>query len=315
MFHRVRSEAPQPQSQPQAQNPQGPRPQNQSPVQSLSNQNAAPQQSATPQDTAARFEEYKQQQNPAAEQDKAPARTEPSAQPQQQTTQQQPTNNSTNNQEDAPVMTTNPTQPANTQGNTSEDYSAPRALDIPASPYQRSGQAPVRAGAGYPGAYPAAAYPGRTPTPAQTPSVSAGDRRLIIGRGISISGEIESCDHLIVEGTVEAALKGASVLEIAENGTFYGTVDIQDATIAGRFEGDIVVHGRLTIRTTGTITGTITYKELEIEAGAVIDGRLTPVGAQNEARKSSHNNKSGKKGHQSSAGNDGGLFNTKAAAE
>jgi cytoskeletal protein CcmA (bactofilin family) len=103
------------------------------------------------------------------------------------------------------------------------------------------------------------------------------DRTLTIGRGINMSGEIESCDHLMVEGTVEAALKGAKLLEIAESGTFYGTVEIEEATIAGRFEGDITVNGRLTLKSSGVITGSIAYRELEVEAGAVLDGRMTPL--------------------------------------
>lgn len=148
--------------------------------------------------------------------------------------------------------------------------------------YQRPGQsAPV--------ARPAAAYTaGSAYTPsAYTPTVSAaseassyassGDRTLTIGRGINMSGEIDACDHLVVEGTVEAALKGAKVLEIAESGTFYGTVEIEEATIAGRFEGDITVNGRLTIRASGAITGSIAYRELEVEAGALLDGRMTPL--------------------------------------
>ncbi len=110
--------------------------------------------------------------------------------------------------------------------------------------------------------------------------VGENDRRLTIGRGITMSGEIECCDYLLVEGTVEAALKGANALDIAESGVFYGTVEIEDATIAGRFEGDIQVNGRLTVASTGVVTGTIAYKELQIEAGAVIDGRLTPVSAK-----------------------------------
>lgn len=103
------------------------------------------------------------------------------------------------------------------------------------------------------------------------------ERRLVIGRGITMSGEIESCDHLIVEGTIEAALKGANVLHVAESGTFYGSVDIQEATIAGRFEGELIVKGRLTVRSGGSITGTVSYKEIAIEAGAVIDGKLSPL--------------------------------------
>ncbi len=146
------------------------------------------------------------------------------------------------------------------------------------------------------------------------------DRRLTIGRGITMSGEIESCDHLLVEGTVEAALKGASVLHIAESGVFYGTVEIDEATVAGRFEGDITVHGRLIIRASGVITGSIAYSELEVEAGAVIDGRLTPVAeGQRQSRpapapKAKESNvqapklKSANKAEQSPANSDGELF-------
>lgn len=143
----------------------------------------------------------------------------------------------------------------------------------PAAQAYQPVNAPARGG--YPGAYPGYS----TSAPAAEASGSAADRRLTIGAGITMSGEIESCDYLLVEGTVEAALKGASVLDIAETGVFYGTVEIEDATIAGRFEGDITAHGRLTLREGATVTGTIAYKELEIEAGAVIDGKLTPLQA------------------------------------
>lgn len=102
---------------------------------------------------------------------------------------------------------------------------------------------------------------------------------LTISQGITMSGEIEACDHLVVEGTVEAALKGARILDIEESGVFYGTIEIEEATIAGRFEGDIVVSGRLKVKSTGIITGSITYRELEAESGAIIDGRLTPLSA------------------------------------
>ncbi len=121
----------------------------------------------------------------------------------------------------------------------------------------------------------------KTPT---TDTRNGDERRLVIGQGITMSGEIESCDHLVVEGTLEAALKGASVLEIAQTGTFYGAVEIQEATVAGRFEGDIVCHGRLTIKEGGSVTGTVSYKELAVEAGAVIDGKLSPLAAMAAAK-------------------------------
>lgn len=109
---------------------------------------------------------------------------------------------------------------------------------------------------------------------AQTTTSSDG-RKLIIGEGITLSGEIENCDQLLVEGTVEATLNGAKLLDIAEKGIFYGSVDIEEAVIAGRFEGDLTVDGRVTITSTGTVTGTITYRELTVEAGANIEGKIS----------------------------------------
>lgn len=160
-----------------------------------------------------------------------------------------------------------------------------RAPEPQAYGYQRPGasSAPVsRPAAAYAGgssSYTPSAYAPTVSAPESVASYAASpsDRTLTIGRGINMSGEIDACDHLVVEGTVEAALKGAKVLEIAESGTFYGTVEIEEATIAGRFEGDITVNGRLTIRASGAITGSIAYRELEVEAGAMLDGRMTPL--------------------------------------
>jgi len=100
-------------------------------------------------------------------------------------------------------------------------------------------------------------------------------RKLTIGQGITMSGEIENCDQLLVEGTVEATLNGAKLLDIAETGIFYGSVDIEEAVIAGRFEGDLTVDGRVTIEATGTVIGTITYRELTVDAGATIEGKIS----------------------------------------
>ena len=92
-------------------------------------------------------------------------------------------------------------------------------------------------------------------------------RKLIVGRGIAFSGEISACDDLIVEGTVQARLPGGNRIEITETGLFQGTVEIEEADIGGRFEGEITAKGRLTIRSTGRIEGTIKYGELAVEAG------------------------------------------------
>jgi cytoskeletal protein CcmA (bactofilin family) len=164
--------------------------------------------------------------------------------------------------------------PADNAAKTEDTNATPAAnrMDIPGGAFQRPGQPAGRVPGAYPGAY--ASY---NPQAQNTSADQQSGRRLVIGQGITLSGEIESCEYLVVEGTVEAALKGASTLEIAETGSFFGTVEINEATVAGRFEGDLTVKGRLTIKATGSITGSIAYKELAVEAGAVLDGKVNPL--------------------------------------
>jgi cytoskeletal protein CcmA (bactofilin family) len=108
---------------------------------------------------------------------------------------------------------------------------------------------------------------------APAPSESGG-KRLLVGRDIYLSGQITSCDRLLVEGRVEATLSDSSTIEIAESGIFKGRAEINDAEIAGRFEGDITVRGRLFIRATGRLRGKIRYGQIEIEPGGEIAGEV-----------------------------------------
>ncbi len=111
---------------------------------------------------------------------------------------------------------------------------------------------------------------------------STGMRKLIVGREISLSGDITACDILVVEGNIEATLRDGRHLEITEAGHFKGSVEIDEADIAGKFEGSLTVRGRLKLRSTGIIEGTLSYGELEVEAGGRIVGELKvlPASAQ-----------------------------------
>lgn len=109
-------------------------------------------------------------------------------------------------------------------------------------------------------------------------SASSEERRLTVGKGLSLAGEITSCDILVVEGKVEAKLTDGKLLEITESGQFRGSVEIENADIAGRYDGNLIVHGRLTVRTTGRISGMIKYGELEVSAGGQIIGEMQVTG-------------------------------------
>jgi cytoskeletal protein CcmA (bactofilin family) len=99
-------------------------------------------------------------------------------------------------------------------------------------------------------------------------------RKLIVGREISLSGEITACDRLVVEGSVAANLANCRDIDIAESGLFKGSASIEDAEVRGRFEGTLSVRRRLLVRSTGRVTGTVRYGQLEIECGGQISGDI-----------------------------------------
>jgi cytoskeletal protein CcmA (bactofilin family) len=99
-------------------------------------------------------------------------------------------------------------------------------------------------------------------------------RTLIVGREISFSGDVASCDRLVVEGSIEVKLKNCQNMVIAETGLFRGDGSTENADVYGRVEGGLVVRRRLLIRASGHVSGTITYGEIEIEAGGKISGTI-----------------------------------------
>jgi len=116
--------------------------------------------------------------------------------------------------------------------------------------------------------------------PAPRPDMTSSERRLIVGRDIALAGEIDECDQLVVEGTMEATLRAGKRLDVYQTGLYRGSATVQEADIAGRFEGELNVAGRLRLRATAQISGNIRYSEIEVEAGAQISGQFQYVPQQ-----------------------------------
>lgn len=106
-------------------------------------------------------------------------------------------------------------------------------------------------------------------------AAAAHGKQLIVGQGIRLSGVITACDRLVVEGDVLVTLNETRAIEIAESGRFTdGKAEVEEAVISGLYEGELTVRGRLLIRATGKVTGTVRYRELEIESGGRLGGTL-----------------------------------------
>ena len=123
------------------------------------------------------------------------------------------------------------------------------------------------------------------PHPVAAPSdTTDGGKRLIVGEGIQMKGEITACDRLVVEGQVEVTLKATRMLEIKPSGHFTGSCEVEEAEVSGVYDGNLTVRGRLIVHAGGRVTGDISYGEIELERGAQITGKL---GVRDRAAQSS----------------------------
>ena len=103
------------------------------------------------------------------------------------------------------------------------------------------------------------------------------------GNEVPLKGvEIDDCDTLVVEGRVEATMVSRAI-QIAEQGSFKGTADIEVAEIRGAFEGELTARGRLVIHATGRVTGKVRYGRLLVQEGGEITGDVGTLGARDPA--------------------------------
>ncbi|WP_295984215.1 polymer-forming cytoskeletal protein [uncultured Variovorax sp.] len=111
-------------------------------------------------------------------------------------------------------------------------------------------------------------------TPASTPAKEGGSK-LTVGPNIKLKGvEITDCDTLVVEGLVEATMD-SRLMQIAEQGAFKGSAEIDIAEIRGVFDGSLTVREKLVIHSTGKVTGKIRYGKIVIEEGGQISGEIS----------------------------------------
>ena len=108
-------------------------------------------------------------------------------------------------------------------------------------------------------------------------------RTLVVGRGISLQGTVADAERLVVEGTVESQMIQAQELQIAHSGVFKGEVQVDDAEIAGTFDGTLTARGALIIRATGKVLGVARTRKLSVEEGGQLSGRMEMLTAAQAA--------------------------------
>jgi cytoskeletal protein CcmA (bactofilin family) len=120
---------------------------------------------------------------------------------------------------------------------------------------------------------PTPAAPSRGPARAE-----ASERRtLVVGKGISLQGTVTDAERLVIEGTMESQLLQAQELVITHSGVFKGEVQVEDAEVAGTFDGTLNASGSLTILATGRVIGTARARRLAVEDGGQLSGKMEMI--------------------------------------
>jgi cytoskeletal protein CcmA (bactofilin family) len=104
----------------------------------------------------------------------------------------------------------------------------------------------------------------------------AEEGELVVGQGITVKGALRNCRRLVVHGTVQATIP-AQALEVGPDGVVEGTCEVGEATVAGRFDGDLLVDGALTVAPGGVLRGRVRYRTLTVESGGQISAEIDHI--------------------------------------
>jgi cytoskeletal protein CcmA (bactofilin family) len=114
------------------------------------------------------------------------------------------------------------------------------------------------------------------PPPSVSTAPAAGaDKVAMIGRGISISGDVTADSNLRVEGVIEGrSVQSSHDVEIAESGRVVAGITAKVIKIAGEVTGDIAGSEKVMIARSGRVQGNVVAPRVQLEDGALFRGSI-----------------------------------------
>jgi cytoskeletal protein CcmA (bactofilin family) len=97
----------------------------------------------------------------------------------------------------------------------------------------------------------------------------------VLGKEVTILGEIRSHEPLTIEGEVEGTIDVAGhLLTIASNGNVRASIKAKELEVLGSLEGDVGGADKIYIRNGARVVGDIQARGLVIEDGGFIRGKV-----------------------------------------
>jgi cytoskeletal protein CcmA (bactofilin family) len=100
----------------------------------------------------------------------------------------------------------------------------------------------------------------------------------LVASNVDVTGNLGFVDGLRIDGqvrgNVQSPVGAKSLLVLSDQGCITGNVRSHDAVINGTIVGDLEVEHFLELQANARITGNITYRQLRMDCGASVDGKL-----------------------------------------
>jgi cytoskeletal protein CcmA (bactofilin family) len=104
--------------------------------------------------------------------------------------------------------------------------------------------------------------------------VAQGEQINIIGKSITVRGNLTGGGDLIIEGRVEGTMSLKNHLTIETTGKVQADIRAEELTINGEASGNIDATGKVSISTSARVSGEIKAPRVVIEDGAVFNGSI-----------------------------------------
>lgn len=120
--------------------------------------------------------------------------------------------------------------------------------------------------------------------------VSGGHRddsvETVVGPSVVVEGDFSSEGNIIVKGTVSGSVHTSKLLRVEEGAKIFANVRAGSAIIAGTIRGNAKITDRLELVSTGRVAGDVDCAVLVVEAGALVNGKLSMAGMEADELKS-----------------------------
>lgn len=108
----------------------------------------------------------------------------------------------------------------------------------------------------------------------------------LIGAGTRVNGDILFSGGLRVDGEVSGSVIAdpakASTLVLSEQARVHGEISVTHLVVNGMVTGPIQASEYLELQSKAKVTGDVRYKTLEIQLGAIVEGKLLHINEASE---------------------------------